>query len=86
MQEIKIYIVLAAMVWLWITNMNSLMLKVKGISSYPRNKFCEYLYNHKPFNCGICLSFWLGVIVMLLTNEILFLTLPLSFKLLQKTI
>ncbi len=84
MQEIKIYFVLACLVWLWINNMGVILLKVDGIKYPPRNKICGFIINHKPFNCGICLSFWTGIIVTILTGEILFLTLPLSFKILNK--
>lgn len=32
------------------------------------------LIPYKPFNCSTCLSWWLGVILAILTQEIIFLT------------
>jgi len=35
----------------------------------------EELMPFKPFNCSTCLSWWLGVVLFILTQEIYFLTL-----------
>lgn len=86
MQEIKTYIVLASVVWTWIDNMQSILLKTNGCISVPRNRLSAYLWNNKPFNCGRCLSFWIGIIATCITFNILFLTLPLAYKILNKAL
>lgn len=40
----------------------------------------------KPFNCGLCLSFWAGVVLFILTLDVIFLSLPLWHKLINKVI
>lgn len=84
MQEVERYLVASTLIYLYITNMDSILLKVKGLNFKPRNKIFAYLYTHKPFNCGVCLSLWIGILLSLCTFNILFLTLPLTFKFLNK--
>jgi len=85
MQDVKTYFVLASLVWVWTANMSDILLKkVAGLSYKPRNGFAGYIFTHKPFNCGMCLSFWIGILFTMLTFNILFLSLPVTYKLINK--
>lgn len=36
--------------------------------------------NFKPFNCGYCLSFWIGLVVALVSLNPIFVATPLIYK------
>ena len=40
----------------------------------------------KPFNCSLCLSFWLGVIISLVSLNPIFIGLPLFVKYIENNI
>jgi len=40
--------------------------------------------NTKPFNCGYCLSFWLGLVIALIMQDITLITLPIIYKFYSK--
>lgn len=40
--------------------------------------------NYKPFNCGYCLSFWIGCFLMVFFLNPLYMSLPLLYKILTK--
>jgi hypothetical protein len=42
--------------------------------------------NFKPFNCALCLSFWLGVIISLVSLNPIFVGLPLFVKYIENNI
>ena len=43
-------------------------------------------FNFKPFNCALCLSFWLGVIISLVSLNPIFMGLPLFVKYIENNI
>lgn len=86
MQDVKTYFVIASLVWVYTENMGTVFLKKNPTETgyVARNKFFNWLLFNKPFNCGTCLSFWLGILFTMLTFNILFLSLPIMYKLIHK--
>ena len=79
MIEIKIILVSITMIQLW----------VDWIESFPLEFVKRLRYGRldiKPFNCTLCISVWLGIIISAITLNPLYLALPLFNKLTEKTI
>jgi hypothetical protein len=79
MQELTIILVSITLIQLW----------VDWIDSFPLEfvKRLRYgLLDRKPFNCTLCISVWLGIIISVITLNPLYLALPLFNKLTEKTI
>ena len=36
--------------------------------------------NYKPFNCGYCLSFWIGLLIVFVSFNPVYITMPLIYK------
>jgi len=45
-----------------------------------------YLPNVKPFNCDFCISAWVGIIFSICFLDIIYLSLPLLYRLVTKII
>ncbi len=74
MFEVKIIIVSLLVLDFWfneakeITLLRNLLIKI----------------NRKPFNCTYCLSFWIGIIISVISLNPVYLLIPLVFKVLNK--
>lgn len=42
--------------------------------------------DYKPFNCSLCLSFWLGVVISIITLNPIYIGLPLFVKVIEVNI
>ena len=79
MQELTIILVSITLIQLW----------VDWIESFPLEFVKRLRYgwlDRKPFNCTLCISVWLGIIISAITLNPLYLALPLFNKLTEKTI
>lgn len=87
MQTIEIYITVTCLIWVWVELVKTpLLTKQDKLGRYSyRSKWLEKL-DRKPLNCGTCLSFWSGILLTICTGSIIFLTLPVSYKLIHKHI
>jgi len=84
MQDVKTYFVIASLVWMWLNIIVPPLFMTKSEFGYKyRNNLTMWL-DRKPINCGTCLSFWLGILFTMLTFNILFLSLPIMYKLIHK--
>jgi hypothetical protein len=84
MQDVKTYFVIASLVWMWVETIWPMVSRRKTNLGYKfRNDLMMWL-DRKPINCGTCLSFWLGILFTMLTFNILFLSLPIMYKLIHK--
>lgn len=87
MQTIEIYITLACLIWTWVELVKQpLFTKKDKMGRYEYRFKWVRLLDQKPFNCGTCLSFWSGIVLTVCTGSILFLTLPVAYKLIHKYI
>jgi len=88
MQEVEIYTGVASIVYVWANIvLDQIMIRKDKLGRVVHwNKYTRFIYDTKPFNCGTCLSFWIGLIITLCTFNLFFLSLPLSYKLLNKMI
>ena len=90
MQDVKTYFVIASLVWVWTEKAKQLILMQKGGIGYMyRSNFAMRIDNTDHWfgyliNCGTCLSFWIGILFTMLTFNILFLSLPIMYKLIHK--
>ena len=74
-------IVAATLINLWVSYSDEILMKKDGIQRKYKNNFCEWIGTNKPFNCGDCISLWMGVILLILLNfNIFFLSLPLFYR------
>jgi hypothetical protein len=78
MQELTIILITITIIQMWVDWINSFPIK---IVQRLRNKL-----NYKPFNCSLCLSVWIGVILSIVFLNPLYLALPLFNKLTEKII
>ena len=79
MQELIIILVTITGIQLWIDWLESFPIK-------PIQKLRYGLLSFKPFNCSLCLSLWIGVILSIVLLNPLYLALPLFNKLTEKII
>jgi len=79
MQELIIILVTITGIQLWVDWLESLPIK-------PIQKLRYGLLSFKPFNCSLCLSIWIGVILSIVFLNPLYLALPLFNKLTEKII
>jgi len=49
-------------------------------------KIIKKIINRKPFNCEKCLGFWLGIILAIALNKLIFLSLPLIIRIKNRLI
>ena len=85
MQTIEIYITVACLIWTWVELVKQpLFTKKDKMGRYEYRFKWVKLLDKKPLNCGTCLSFWSGIILTICTGSILFLTLPVCYKLIHK--
>lgn len=49
-------------------------------------KTIKKIINRKPFNCEKCLGFWLGIILAITLNQLIFLSLPLIIRIKNRLI
>lgn len=78
MQTITIILITLTVIQLWIDWINSFPFDLL-------HRIRMYL-DFKPFNCSLCLSLWLGVIISLIFLDPIFLSLPLLNKITEKII
>ena len=78
MQELTIILITITAIQTWVDWINSFPIK---IVQRLRNKL-----NYKPFNCSLCLSVWLGVILSIALLNPLYIALPLFNKWAEKTL
>ena len=74
MKNIEIYLIALTYILLWVKVFEK---KFNGKTTIYKADFIKYI-DFKPINCDLCLSFWLGIILYICFNDILFLTLPLT--------
>jgi len=79
MIEIKIILLSVTLIQLWIDWITTIPIEFIQRLRYGR-------LDTKPFNCSLCLSFWIGVIVTLITFNPLYLAMPLFNKVIEKNI
>lgn len=85
METIGYLLAVVSLVWLWTTKIiDSIMFKQMKTSFYVRPQFTWF--NKKPFNCGTCLSGWIGIIFFACGFSIFFLSLPILYKLITRII
>lgn len=85
MQTIEGYFVAASLIYIWTEIVFEQVFKTKdylGRVTYRLKMF--KLIDRKPFNCGTCISFWSGIIMCLITFNLIFLSLPIMYKLINK--
>jgi hypothetical protein len=81
MQEIIIITVAVTYINLWLFHSPDFLMKRDGIQIRYKNKFCEFIGDKRPFNCGDCLSLWIGIILFILLDfNIILLSLPLFYR------
>lgn len=73
--EISIYLLALTSVELFVM---LFQMKFDGDTFYYKHKWIKYI-DFKPFNCKLCLSFWLGIVMAICFADILFLSLPLLY-------
>jgi len=75
---INTYIISTVLILLW----------TEWIDTLPFNwvKSFRMSLDFKPFNCSLCLSFWLGVIISLVSLNPIFIGLPLFVKYIENNI
>lgn len=49
-------------------------------------KLIKKIINHKPINCENCLGFWIGIILAISLNQLIFLSLPLLIRIKNRLI
>lgn len=79
MQRIVVILLVLTFIQLWIDWLESFPVK-------PIQKLRYSILNFKPFNCSLCLSLWIGVIITLIMLDPLYLTMPLFNKATEKLI
>ena len=78
MQEAKIMLIAITLIQVW----------VEWSQSFPWNalKWLKSKLDYKPFNCTLCMSVWIGVLLSVVLLDPLYLTLPLFNKLTERII
>ncbi len=79
MQELIIILITITYIQMWVDWIESFPIK-------PIQRLRYGLLNLKPFNCSLCLSVWIGVILSIVFLNPLYLALPLFNKLTEKII
>jgi hypothetical protein len=79
MQEIIIILVAISLIDVWVHNI-AIPYTTKNYNGYGFKEFIKFCLDRKPINCEVCLSFWTGLALAIMFNNIIFLTLPLLIK------
>lgn len=84
MQEAIILLVSLTLIDVWIYE---LVIPI-CLRDFKNSWKCNFktIFDRKPFNCDICLSFWIGLILSILCMNIVFLLLPLLTKIKNRLI
>ena len=78
MQEYKIIITVLSLIIVWVDSMPSFPIKpIRWIRSR---------LDFKPFNCTFCLSFWIGLVLAIVLQDLVYLGLPIYNKVLERII
>lgn len=85
MQTIIIILALVSIIDVWIHNV-VFPICYNKLKFNKVEKFFKFILDRKPFNCDICLSFWIGLILSILYLNIGYLLLPLLTKLKNRVI
>ena len=76
MTEIKIYLLALTLIHLWVMlfEMKFDHTKKKGEQFSYKFKFLKYI-DSKPINCKLCLSFWCGLMLAVIFQDVLYVSL-----------
>jgi len=78
MQEFKIIITVLSLIMVWVDSMPSM--PIKPI------RWIRARLDFKPLNCTFCLSFWIGLILCITLQDLVYLGLPIYNKVLERII
>lgn len=56
---------------------------IEPIDARGRNRLYYLKIDVKPFNCVFCVSFWLSLTTTILTNDPIYLSIPLIYRIIQ---
>ncbi len=75
--------------WLWNTKIRFFLFtdeNDEGTHIKYRNAFSDWMMNSRPFNCATCMAAWIGIILCIIFCNPIYISLPLFYYFLNKTL